>query len=398
MSRATVGDLTVWMLVAAIVLCFLSAWILLPPFHSGALALAVGAPELSPFLLIAALVICGLTMGRAYADTTARVALGLAAIAAVVCAYPLARAASLLPTFNRSMEQAFGADYESLIPAGTRRLLRPNAIAVSDFVRSIARSDPAVRRGIVFATPGGVPLTADVYQPSAAGPHPMLVQIYGGAWQRGAPEDDGSFARYFAAQGYVVVAIDYRHAPAWRWPAQIEDIREAIRWLVAHAAEFGGDSNRIGLIGRSAGAQLALVAAYESGTPRIRAVASYYGPTDLVEGWRTPPRPDPLGTRTILETYLGGTPDTVPRLYQDASPVSYATGPLPPTLLVYGSRDHVVEARFGAELHSRLMQAGSASALLELPWAEHAFDAIPNGVSGQIALYYTERFFGWALR
>ena len=84
--------------------------------------------------------------------------------------------------------------------------------------------------------------------------------------------------------------------------------------------------------------------------------------------------------------------------YHDASPVTYAAPRVPPTLLIYGSRDHVVEARFGRQLHERLQQVGATSVLLEIPWAEHAFDLLPNGLSGQIALYYTERFFAWALR
>ena len=75
-----------------------------------------------------------------------------------------------------------------------------------------------------------------------------------------------------------------------------------------------------------------------------------------------------------------------------------STRRVPPTLLVYGARDHVVAPRFGRALHDRLRQAGAVSVLLELPWAEHAFDALPNGLSGQIALYYTERFLAWALR
>jgi acetyl esterase/lipase len=151
------------------------------------------------------------------------------------------------------------------------------------------------------------------------------------------------------------------------------------------------------LLGRSAGAQLALVAAYQ-GTPLVRAAVGYYGPTDLAEGWREPPRPDPLDVRSILESYLGGPPDRVPIAYHDASPVTYVTRQVPPTLLIYGSRDHVVEARFGRELHDRVREAGAASVLLEIPWADHAFDAIPNGLSAQIALYYTERFLAWALR
>jgi acetyl esterase/lipase len=150
------------------------------------------------------------------------------------------------------------------------------------------------------------------------------------------------------------------------------------------------------LVGRSAGAQLALVAAYTSGAPKVSAVVSYYGPTDLVEGWRVPPRPDPLPVRPTLETYLGGTPDSTPAQYQEASPVTYVSSSVPPTLLLYGARDHIVEARFGRELHDRLRAAGAVSVLLEIPWAEHAFDVLPNGLGGQLSLYYVERFLAWA--
>jgi acetyl esterase/lipase len=70
---------------------------------------------------------------------------------------------------------------------------------------------------------------------------------------------------------------------------------------------------------------------------------------------------------------------------------------LPPSLLIYGSRDHIVLSRFGAMLDGRLREAGATSVFLEIPWAEHAFDVIPNGPSGQLSLYYTERFLAWAL-
>ena len=94
---------------------------------------------------------------------------------------------------------------------------------------------------------------------------------------------------------------------------------------------------------------------------------------------------------TVFET-----PDQVSDRYREASPISYVNRKLPPTLLVYGARDHVVEARFGEMLHERLQSTGTPSVLIEIPWAEHAFDAIPSGLSGQLALYYTERFLAWA--
>lgn len=390
--------MTVWLLIPALVLCFVAMWIVVPPFHAGLVPFAVGASELSVWFLLAALGVCAMSFTMSGVTPAARAALTLAAVAAVLFAYPLARTPLALKVFDLAMEEGLGRDYFDQIPAAKAAALRAHAISPADSLFGIARVDVLVRRGLEFARSEGVPLTLDVYRPSAAGPHPVLIQVYGGAWQRGSPADNASFASWFASTGYVVVAIDYRHAPEAAWPAQIEDVRAALGWLLAHASEFEADTARIAFIGRSAGAQLALVAAYQAGSPLVRAVVSYYGPTDLVEGWRQPPRPDPLRVRGILETYLRGTPDSAPVRYHEASPVTYVTPRVPPTLLVYGARDHVVAPRFGRALHDRVRQTGAVSVLLEIPWAEHAFDALPNGLSSQIALYYTERFLAWALR
>jgi acetyl esterase/lipase len=259
-----------------------------------------------------------------------------------------------------------------------------------DLTTGVARGTSTARRGVVMrAAP---PLMADIYGRDGVRDAPLLVQIYGGAWQRGRPGDDEAFARYFAARGYVVAAIDYRHAPAAQWPAQIEDVRTALAWLRAHARELGADASRMVLVGRSAGAQLALVAAYQAGVPAVAGVVSFYGPIYLADGWREPPRPDPLDVRAVLEAYLGGTPDQVADRYAAASPVTYLSPQSPPTLLVYGRRDHIVEVRFARRLETRLHELRVPAALIELPWAEHAFDVLADGLSAQVALYYTERF------
>ncbi len=156
--------------------------------------------------------------------------------------------------------------------------------------------------------------------------------------------------RELAKDGYLVVSIDYRHAPQSRWPAQIDDVRAAIDWVVAHAGENGGDSQHIGLLGRSSGAQLALVAAYTE-PARIDAVISFYGPTHLVEGWNEPPNPDPLKIRGVLEALFGGPPADMQRVYDAASPITYVSRRVPPTLLVYGAsrsrRRSAIRARAG---------------------------------------------------
>jgi acetyl esterase/lipase len=357
------------------------------------LPLGVGAPELSPVLLaisLAMVVIAGL-YGRALG--TARLALVLSLVSGVLCAWPLLQVPSTLRRFDEAMERALADNPQQAQSAQGARLnyldlFRPPAALPSHLVRAVP-----------FASREGVPLTLDIYKPSVGhGPFPMLVQVYGGGWQRGTPADNEWFARYFASRGFIVIAVDYRHAPQWKWPAQRDDVRDALQWSRTHASEVDGNPDKIIVLGRSSGAQLAMVAAYQDASPSIKGVISYYGPVDLAEGWRRPPAPDPLNVRGLLEAYLGGTPAEVPKHYREASPVTYAARKLPPTLLIYGRRDHIVEARFGQQLDRALTRAGATSVLLELPWSEHAFDIIPNGLGGQIALSYTEQFIRWALR
>lgn len=88
----------------------------------------------------------------------------------------------------------------------------------------------------------------------------------------------------------------------------------------------------------------------------------------------------------------------MPDAYKAASPVTYVKPGLPPTLMVYGDRDHLVKPIFGYQLHQQLQASGNQSILIRLPWSEHAFDALFSGMGNQIALYHTERFLAWTLR
>jgi acetyl esterase/lipase len=258
---------------------------------------------------------------------------------------------------------------------------------------------PPVRltAGIPMASPGGVALTVDVYRPDNDLVVPVVVQIYGGGWRNGTPGNDATLARALAASGFAVFAIDYRHTPDWRWPAQLEDVLDGIRWVATHAAEYQADATRMGVIGRSAGAQLAMRASQDDNLTGVDAVVTLYGPVDLVEGHRSPPAPDPLDVRRVEEALFGATPESRLDAYVDASPITRADRPHPPILVVTAGRDHIVEPHFGALLHERLAKTG-VSVLLHLPWADHAFDAVPFGPSSQIALHYTQRFFDLTLR
>ena len=376
---------------------FLSAWIVIPAPTFFLLPLGVGAPEVSPWL-VGLNAIAILLAFKSRTSWIRRIALGFGVIGLIISILPL----SQLPATNRqaatAMVQVLGADYLAKIPQPVQAQMRPQPFVLGDVFRGIPSRQVRYTSGIPFAAPDGVPLNLDVYRPSQVGKYPAIIAIYGGAWQRGSPTQNADFNRYMASRGYVVWAIAYRHAPRYRFPAQIEDVQAALAFIRQHATDYETDLERMALLGRSAGAHLAMLAAYRPDAPRIRAVVNYYGPVNLTKGYYDLPHPDPINVRAVLQAFLGGSPDELPELYQQASPISYVTQPQPPSLLVYGGRDHIVQAKFGRTLGDRLRAVGSRAIFLEIPWAEHAFDAVFNGVSNQLALYYTERFLAWALQ
>jgi acetyl esterase/lipase len=391
-------DVRRWIALAlALGALFLASWIFLPAPNYFLLRFGVGAPEVSAWLMAASLVAFGLSLADIGAPWIGRITLGCSVVAFIMSAVPLSRFASTSRRFDAAMRAALGDDALNGIADETRARMRSRPLIAADLFRGVDTGNASVVRHIPVAAPGGTALTVDVYRPRRKGPFPTVVQIYGGRWQHGEPGEFANFASWLATRGYVVFSIDYRHAPQAQWPAQSEDVRTELAWIRDHAAQYDADPTRVAIIGRSAGAHLALLAAYTPGPLPIRGVVSYYGPTDLVDSYMNPPRPDPLDIRDIEEKFIGGTPQALPDRYRDASPISYATQPLPPTLLVYGGRDHIVEPRNGARLRERLTSHGTTAIFLEIPWAEHAFDEVFNGLSSQLALYHTERFLAWAL-
>lgn len=292
------------------------------------------------------------------------------------------------------MTATFGVGYLDTIAPDVRARLRPTPISVRDLFLTLPGVDVRVTRDLTFSTLGGEALALDVYRPLGDGVHPVVVQIYGGGWRSGSPRSNSAFARALAASGYVVFAIDYRHAPRWQWPAQLDDVRAALAWIKARGHEYGADAHRIVMFGRSSGAQLALISAITAADPDIRGVVAFFSPVNLTQGYREPGFPDTLGLRNLERAFIGGTPDEKPDAYRDASPISHADRPHPPVLLVTGGRDRIVYARYTATLHDRLRLSGR-STMLVLPWANHAFDEVAFGPSAQLVLYYSERFLGW---
>jgi acetyl esterase/lipase len=359
------------------------------------------APEISPLLVAWGAAVAALSRVRAFGRRTCSALLVCGAATAALALPPLVQLPAAERAFDGAMRAGLGARYRDRVPAAARRAMRPAPFRARDVISPLLSGEGAagvrVVRDLAFAAPGGVRLLLDVYEPPQPGARPTLVVIPGGGWRSSDRRQGEPLQRYMAARGYLVVAVSYRHAPDARFPAQLQDVRSALAFVRANAGALRVDTARVALVGASAGAHLALLAAYEPGAPPVRAVVNYYGPSDLAAGYRDPPEPDPYDVRRVLADLLGGSPDQLPERYDAASPVRHARADVPPTLHVYGGRDHIVKPRFGRELHERLRAAGATSVYLELPWSEHGFNALLSGLGGQLSLYYSERFLAWAM-
>jgi acetyl esterase/lipase len=392
--------LTILFLVA-ILGFFLSLWIVIPAPTYFLLPLGVGAPEVSPLLLIINAIAFCLTVWQFCDQWLLIICLISSFLGIILSLLPWLQLSATNQQFHKELITAFGKDYLVNIPQSLQAKMRPQPFILLDIIKSISRSQVSIERDLVFAQPDRTALKLNIYRPQKLGKCPTIVIIYGGAWRKGSPNNDEQFSCYMAHQGYYVIAIDYRHAPQYKFPAQLEDINTALNYIDLHAKNLESglasgeaccDRDKIALLGRSAGGHLALLAAYQQNTIPIKAVISYYGPTNLTEAYQNPPVPDPINTRAVLQDLLGGNPQQLADLYQQASPINYVRANLPPTLLVYAQRDHLVAAKYGQNLAQKLKAHHNLTVYLEIPWAEHAFDLIFSGLSNQLVLYYTERF------
>lgn len=376
---------------------FLSLWIVVPAPTFTLLPLGVGAPEISPGLMVLHAIALLLTCLYRSHKTAFRIMIVGGLLGFVLSSLPLIQLPRAIQQANAAMQTNLGKDYLAKLSPTPQAQFRPHPFNLLDCIRQIPLGKIRQDLGIPFAQPDGQTLKLNLYRPPQPGTYPAVVVIYGGAWRTGSPDSNTQFSQYLAARGYVVWAISYRHAPHYQFPAQIEDVRSALTFIKDHASDYDTDPNRVALLGRSAGGHLATLAAYGKSDLPISAVVSYYGPVDLAKGYYDPPFPDPIDVKSVLKAFIGGDPKQFPEKYKQASPIRTVKPNLPPSLLVYGAQDHLVKVEFGRAMLKKLQAEGNTAVMVEIPWAEHAFDAIFSGISNQFALYYTERFLAWAL-
>lgn len=247
-----------------------------------------------------------------------------------------------------------------------------------------------VQNGVTYAMVGDVRLQLDVaYPKDGPGPYPGLVLIHGGGWQGGNRHAYRSKMEEAARRGYVAATVSYRLTqadpqtgqPREPFPAQIHDCKSAIRWLKAHAADFGLDPNRMGVMGASAGGHLSLLVGLTSpadglegdlGHPdqssRVQAVVNIFGPTDLPVIYKSTP-----AVVGMLKALCNGTPETAAERYQQASPVTYVTNDDPPILTLHGDADQLVPLEQARILDEVLKKAGVPHELKVLAGQGHGF-------------------------
>ena len=245
---------------------------------------------------------------------------------------------------------------------------------------------------IPYTAPDDKPLTLDYYHARAAGKRPCVIVVHGGSWSAGDSRQLPELNSAMARAGYNVATINYRLAPAYHSPAPVADVQAALAYLRAHAQDLSIDTNSFILLGRSAGGQIVLSAAYTLHDAGIKGVVNFYGPTDMVWGYANPANPMVIDTKKIMEDYLGGTYGQVPQNYTASSATAAISRGAPPTLTIHGKNDPLVAYEHCTRLEQRLQSAGVRHLSLSLPWATHGCDYSLNGPSGQLSTYTVLRF------
>lgn len=235
-------------------------------------------------------------------------------------------------------------------------------------------------------------VTMDFYPAQLPGKKPCIIVVHGGSWAGGDSRQLPELNSHLAERGYNVAAINYRMAPKWQTPAPIEDIHAAMAYCRAHAEELHIDTNQFVLIGRSAGAQIALLAAYTLNDPGIKGVVDFYGPADMVWGYSVPSNPWIMNSRKVMEQYIGGTYMQVPKKYMACSPLEFVNKLSAPTLIIHGENDVLVSPEHSRRLDLKLAKNSIKHYWLKLPWATHGFDYNLNGPGGQLSTYAVDTF------
>lgn len=254
---------------------------------------------------------------------------------------------------------------------------------------------PAARHtDIEYASVAGERLKLDVYVPEGTGPFPAVILVHGGGWTSGDKSGGPKKALIAPMEtpleraGFAWISINYRLAPKHRYPACIDDVETAIRWVKSHAGQYRFDPERIALAGESAGGHLVALAAVRANeSTRLAAVVPFYGVFDLAARVKSS---EPLPANYVALFGRDSMDEPMRALLRDASPLTHVKPGLPPFLLVHGTADKRVAFEQSTTMQTRLRAAGVACELLAINEGGH-------GMAGwnTLAPDYQERVVDW---
>lgn len=259
------------------------------------------------------------------------------------------------------------------------------SVGLKILYRDAPLPESQITRDICYAPNGdcnGSRRQLDFYKPEGHG-WPVLIFVHGGGWNSGdkslkvnKADVYANVGRFYAARGFGVAVINYGLQPTVTWDQQVADVEAAIQWARSNAANLGGKSDQIFLMGHSAGAYLVSLAALRLSqnekTPYLRGVMAISGAAlDL-----TDQKTYEMGERIEYYEQRFKGADTTRQWQKTASPVSYATKNTPPFLIVYGGSEKVTLQRQSLLLNNVLSEKGAPSQVLKVPGQRHSWMAL----------------------
>jgi acetyl esterase/lipase len=263
-----------------------------------------------------------------------------------------------------------------------RRFIKTSGLAAVAPLMAAGQNPPpgggslSIEKDVVFGKGGDIDLHLDIYKPPAGAEKRMAtIHIHGGGFTGGSKNTLTERVPPYARRGYVALAVQYRLAGQAKWPAQIEDVKAAIRWTRANAKTLGVDPERIGVVGHSAGGQLALFAAGtanraefegKGGTPgagtQVAVCCAYY------PGIEVRLRQD--GSANNLMP-----PGSDEAAHRAASPITYIAAGFPPTIIFHGTADTTISIESSERLFKQMRDANIAAELHGIEGVPHVFDS-----------------------
>ena len=260
-------------------------------------------------------------------------------------------------------------------------------------------SGTTIKKDIVYGHAGGIDQKLDIGQPDGNGPFPVILFFHGGGWQQGDKWHMHKWIQQFVSQGYVGVSVGYRFAPQFKWPAQVQDAKAAVRYLRAHAKELKIDPSRIGVMGESAGGYLALMLGMTSPgdglegesdfsefSSNVQAVVSYFCATDFtLQGLPLTPELEAdmqkyygKSLKEVRAEFTGASGPDDPIL-KKISVLPYVDKNDPPTLMFHGDSDPFVSLEHPRRLQHALQKVNVPNEVVIVKGGGHGWTGNPSG-------------------